>query len=96
MTNICAPSLVSLIDKLNDNYFITIKDIYIPEGDIIGFSYSRLENKDEIVPSDKELAEFKEGKINLYCVEYYFSIEKRNVCQVNIEDFNTEGIKYER
>jgi hypothetical protein len=91
--NITAPSIPELIQKIGTTYCLDLDDVWIDDDGGVGrIGYNRLElaNCDE--PDERQLDQWKRGKLTLYLVDFDFAIEQRHVGAVPVEAF--QGVKH--
>jgi hypothetical protein len=96
--NIQSPTLPGLIKAIGDNFYISMDDVWIADddenGDIDRIGFNRLEDVDGSEPDANERAKWEKGELVLYLADYDFSIEKREVVPVRLEEFTANNIKF--
>ena len=81
--NITAPSIAELLQKIGTTYCLDLDDVWIDdEGGVTRLGFNRLElaNCDE--PTERQLEQWKRGKLTVYLVDFDFAVEQRQVCAV--------------
>jgi hypothetical protein len=96
--NIVASDLSSLIEAIGSHYALDLDDLWIPDqeedGQINLISHSQVEDEDSNEADANDEARCVAGELDLFLCDYSFSIEKRVVAPVSIEEFKSAGIKY--
>ena len=91
-------SLKELLQKIKSHLALSFDNLELPidsTSDIPYFTISCTENRDGEEPSEQEMTDWRNGKIPfLYSADYTFSIEKRNVEPITVEDLKKENITY--
>lgn len=93
--NVTAPSLPDLVAKLNERFFLTIDEFFLP-GDgmeITYFGFNRVETGDCDEPTLQELDQWENGDLKLFLCDYTFTVEKREVQSLTRADFDRAGLK---
>ena len=93
--NITAASIPELLQKIGTTYCLDLEDVWIDNddgGDVSRIGYNRLELADCGEPDERQLEQWKQGKLTLYLVDFDFSVEQRYVGAVPVGAFR--GIKH--
>ncbi len=93
--NIRADSLPLLIERIGARYFLAMDSLFVSDDDseVSHVGFNRVETGDSDEPSNAELAEWEAGNLTLYLCDYTFSIEKRTVSPITLDEFASAGIE---
>ena len=91
--NITAPSIAELLQKIGTTYCLDLDDVWIDDEDgVTRLGFNRLESANCDEPTERQLEQWKRGKLTLYLVDFDFSVERRHVGVVPVEAF--QGVKH--
>jgi len=94
--NYTADTLENLVKKVCDVYgldfptHVSHDEVYDANDSINVIQFDRLETASGDVPTEEEIARWKDGRLELYVADYTLHVEKRRVENVTIND--VEGL----